>query len=443
LEAAKTVWERVLGQLQLQVSRANYSTWLANSHGVRYNEGVFVVAVPNTFVAEWLKKRLYSLLKKTLSEIIGLDVEVQFNISGSAHDSNSPPYMVSQHDGGTSTKARTYQFSPQYTFDSFVVGDCNRLAYAATMEITINPGHVYNPLFLYGATGQGKTHLLHAIGHKALNNGLQVIYTTGERFTNDFVFAIKQKNISSFQSKFNTVRVLLFDDIQFISGKKQTQQSLLNIFDTLYSANCQFVITADCHPEEIDALNSKLKSRLEWGPIFPVQPPGFETRFSILRIKSTEMNLVIGDEVLRLLADRIQDNARRLEGALIYLSAQSKLTGIEITPQTVNNMLTNTTLNKRSTQVLLQTVSNYFNLLPEELTSKARDRKTSLARHIAMYLLREDYGNLLTEIGKHLGNRSHATVLHGYRQIANSISSNTQLLKQVEDIRNQIKKSIS
>ncbi len=443
MEAAKEVWERVLGQLQLQVSKANYSTWLADSDGVRYDEGVFVVAVPNAFVAEWLKKRLYSLIKKALSEIVGLDVNVQFSIRGSDREPNPPIYMASQHDGGTSTKARTYQFYPQYTFDSFVVGDCNRLAYAATMEVAINPGHSYNPLFLYGATGQGKTHLLHAIGHKALDKGLQVIYTTGERFTSDFVFSAKQKKIASFQNKFNTVRILLFDDIQFISGKKQTQQSLLHIFDALFSYNCQFVVTSDCHPDEIDAFNIKLKSRLEGGPIFPVQPPGFETRLYILRAKSIEMNLAISDEVLQLLAERVQDNARRLEGALIYLSAQTKLTGMEITPQTVNNMLTNTTLYKRSTQLLIQTVSTYFNLLPEELSSKARDRKTSLARHIAMYLLRDDYGNLLADIGKHLGNRSHATVLHGYRHIAANISSNTQLRKQVEDIRNQIKKSLS
>lgn len=443
MEAAKKVWERVLGQLQLQVSRANYSTWLANSYGVSYDEGVFVVAVPNTFVAEWLKKRLYSLVKKTLSEIVGLDVNVQFSILGNSHKPASPLHMSNQHDGGTSTKARTYQFSPQYTFDSFVVGDCNRLAYAATMEIAINPGQSYNPLFLYGSTGQGKTHLLHAIGNKALASGLKVIYTTGERFTNDYVFSVKQKNVASFQNKFNTVRLLLFDDIQFISGKKQTQQSLLHIFDALYSTNCQFVITSDCHPNEIDAFNIKLKSRLEGGPIFPVQPPEFETRLSILRTKSQEMQLVISDEVLQLLAERVQDNARRLEGALIYLTAQTKLTGLEITPQTVNNMLTNTTLNKRSTQIVIQTVSTYFNLLPEDLTSKSRDRKTSLARHITMYLLREDYGNLLTDIGKNLGNRSHATILHGYRNVVNQISDNIQLRKQVEDIRNQIKKSLA
>jgi len=441
LEAAKDIWERVLGELQLQVSRANYTTWLANSYGASFNDGVFVVGVPNAFVAEWLTKRLSSLVKKTLSKIVDLDVNIQFSIDNRSHNESCPLTMARQHDGGTSTKARTSMFSPQYTFDSFVVGDCNRLPYAATMEVATNPGLSYNPIFIYGATGQGKTHLLHAIGNKAVDRGLQVIYTTGERFTNDFVLSLRQKKFESFQSKFNKTRILLFDDIQFLNGKKQTQRSLLHIFNALFSNNCQFIITADRHPDEMDSFNSQLKSRLVWGPVFPIREPDFDTRLAILRTKAAEMSLLISDEIMQLLAERIQNNSRRLEGALIYLTAQAKLTGMEINKQTVNNMLTNMTKNKRSTQILLQTVSNYFNLLPEDLTGKTRDHKTSKARQIAMYLMRVDRGLSLADIGRQLGNRTHATVIHGYKRIADNIHSDARLNNQLLEIRDQLRKS--
>lgn len=441
MEAAKDIWERVLGELQLQVSKANYTTWLANSYGASFSDGVFIVEVPNAFVAEWLTKRLSSLVKKTLTKIIGLDINIQFSINNRAQDESCPPTMAIQHDGGTSTKARTSRFSPQYTFDSFVVGSCNHLAYAATMEVASNPGLSYNPIFIYGATGQGKTHLLHAIGNKAVDNGLQVIYTTGERFTNDFVLSLRQKKFDSFQTKFNKTRILLFDDIQFINGKKQTQLSLLHIFNALFSNNCQFIITADRHPDEMDSFNSQLKSRLVWGPVFLIQDPDYDTRLSILRTKAAEMSLLISDELMQLIAGRIQNNSRRLEGALIYLTAQAKLTGMEINQQTVNNMLTNMTKNKRGTQILIQTVSNYFNLLPEDLTSKNRDRKTSQARQIAMFLMREDSNLSLADIGRQLGNRTHATIIHGYKRIAENIHSDTRLKNQLLEIRDQLRKN--
>ena len=443
MEAAKDIWKRVLGELQLQVSRANYSTWLANSYGASFDDGVFVVDVPNAFVAEWLTKRLSSLVKNTLSNIVGQDVNIQFSINNRAHDESCPQTMARQHDGGTSTMTRTSMFSSQYTFDSFVVGDCNRLAYAAAMEVATNPGRSYNPIFIYAATGQGKTHLLHAIGNRAAENGLQVIYTTGERFTNDFVLSLKQKKFDSFQSRFNKTHILLFDDIQFINGKKQTQRSLLQIFNTLISSNCQFIVTADRHLDEMDSFNSQLKSRLEWGPVFPLQAPDFDTRVAILRTKAAEMSLLISDEIMQLLAERIQNNSRRLEGALIYLTAQAKLTGMEINQQTVNNMLTNITQNNRSTKILLQTVANYFNLLPDDLPSKTRDRKTSHARQIAMYLMRVDSGLSLADIGRQLGNRTHATVIHGYKRIADNIRSDARLNNQVLEIREQFKKSSS
>jgi len=437
LESAKEIWETALGELQLQVSKANYSTWLKDCHGVSCQESVFIVGVPNTFIAEWLTKRLHSLVRKILAQILGRDIDVQFIIHNQEQRQSSSLASANQTDGGTSTKERVHRFNPKYTFDNFIVGDCNRLAYAATIEVAENPGRNYNPLFIYGSTGQGKTHLLHAIGRRATNNGLQVAYTGAEQFTNEFVLAIKQGNADDFCSKFTSVHMLLFDDLQFINNKKQTQQCFFQIFNILHNNNRQIVITADRHPKDMPLLSNKLRSRLECGLIAPIQPPDFETRLSILRAKAQQMMITNSDKVLYLLAEQIKENVRRLEGALIYLSAQSRLTGTELTPQTVNRLLTST-ITKQDRQLVAQTVADYFNLSMMELTGKSRDRKTSLARQIAMYLMREEGNYSFSEIGKALGNRNHATIIHGYRKIASEMSINSKLCHQVSEIRGKI-----
>jgi ATPase involved in DNA replication initiation len=221
LESAKELWGKALGELQIQVSKANYVTWLSNSQGTSYQDNVFTVSVPNIFVAEWLSQRLHSLVRKTLANIVGRDVDVQFVVRGQDQLQARPLAYASQTDGGTSSKAKRNRFNPKYTFDNFIVGDCNRLAYAAAVEVAENPGHTYNPLFLYSTTGQGKTHLLHAIGHAATNNGFQVAYTTAEQFTNEFVVAVREKRAEDFRSKFRNVHTLLFDDIQFLNGKNR------------------------------------------------------------------------------------------------------------------------------------------------------------------------------------------------------------------------------
>jgi len=437
LESAREIWESALGELQLQVSRANYTTWLKNSYGTDFQENIFVVGVPNTFVAEWLTKRLHSLIRRTLTQIIGKEIEVQFIVYNKEQIQAGSLAYANQTDGGTSTKVKIDRFNPKYTFDNFIVGDCNRLAYAATVEAVENPGHTYNPLFIYSSTGQGKTHLLHAIGHRAVNNGLQVAYTSAEQFTNEFVIAIKQRQIEDFRNKFKSARIFIFDDMQFISDKKQTLQCFFQTFNELYHNNCQIVITADCHPKDMALLSDKLKSHLEWGLIVSIQPPGFETRLSILRAKAKEMMMLASDEVLQLVAKRIWENIRQLEGALIYLSAKAKLTGMKLTSQTVNKLLTST-INKQDSRLIMQTVANYFNLSTEELSGGKRDKRTALARQIAIYLIREEDNYSFTEIGKVLGNRNHATMIHGYKKIAAGISINPKLHRQLLEIQEKI-----
>ena len=308
------------------------------------------------------------------------------------------------------------------------------------MEVAENPGNTYNPLFIYSSAGQGKTHLLHAIGHVAASNGLRVAYTSAEQFTSEFVLAIRQKQVENFRSKFRNIHTLLFDDIQFIANKRQTLQCFLHIFIELHSNNQQIVITADCHPQDMPLLSNKLKSRLECGLAVSIQPPDFETRLSILQAKAGEMMTPKLKEVLRLVAEKMHENVRQLEGAWAYLTAHAKLSGTELTPQIVNKLSTNIT-NKQNKGAIVQIVAQYFDLSAEELTGKKRDKRTSRTRQIAMYLMREESNYSFTEIGKELGGRNHATISHGYEKIANEMNINHKLYEQLSGIKEKINSS--
>lgn len=435
MESAKRIWKRALGELQLQVSKANYDTWLSSSQGLNYEHNVFVIGVPNVFVAEWLSKRLYPLVRKTLVDIVARDVDVQFLVYNPEQPSVNPSAMHT--DGGTSTKAPQCRLNPRYTFDNLVVSDFNRLAYAAAVEVAENPGSSYNPLFIHSSTGQGKTHLLHAIGHLTANHGLRTAYTTAEQFANEFVSAVRENQVDKFRSKFRSVQILLFDDAQFLVDKKQTLQCFFHTFDELYSNNRQIVITADCAPKEMQPVSNKLKSRLEGGLVIDIQPPDFQTRVDILRAKAEKTMTDQLDGVLRVVAEKVCQNVRQLEGALICLTAHAKLTGTKLTPQIVNKLLTGAP-RKQDTKSLLQAVADHFDLSTEELTGKKRDKRTSLARHIAVYLMREEHNSSLTEIGSVLGGRNHATVLHGYERIAGELNLNPHLQDHVAEIKKKI-----
>jgi chromosomal replication initiator protein len=435
LEPPEEIWQSALGKLQIQVSKANYATWLSNSQGIGCHDSIFVVSVPNIFIAEWLSKRLYPLVRKTLVAIMGKDVDVQFVVQSSEQLTSSA--SAKQTDGGTSTKAKQHRFNPRYTFDNFVVSDSNRLPYAAAVEVAENPGSSYNPLFIHSSTGQGKTHLLHAIGHLTTNNGAQAAYTAAEQFANEFVSAVRENQVDKFRSKFRNIHIFLFDDIHFLLDKKQTLQCFFHIFNELYSNNHQIVITADCAPGDLHPLSSKLKSRLEGGLVVDIQPPDFETRLNILRAKADTTTTSDLEAVLQVVAKRVCDNVRQLEGALVYLTAQARLSATEITPETINKLLTST-YHKQDIKLLLRTVAEHYNLSTEELISKRRDRKTTLARGVAIYLMREGYNCSLTEIGKELGGRNHATILHGYEKLASELSTNPNLANQISEIRLKI-----
>jgi len=366
---------------------------------------------------------------------MGNDVDVKFVVQNSEPLAASP--LARQTDGGTSTKAKQYRFNPRYTFDNFVVSDSNRLAYAAAVEVAENPGSSYNPLFIHSSTGQGKTHLLHAIGHLTTNNGLQAAYITAEQFANEFVLAVRDKQVDKFRSKFRSIHIFLFDDVHFLIDKKQTLQCFFHTFNELYSNNLQIVITADCAPQDLHPISSKLKSRLEGALVVDIQPPDFETRLNILRAKAETMMTSDLEGVLHVIAEKVCENVRQLEGALVYLTAQAKLSGTKITPETINKLLTSTS-RKQDIRLLLRVVADHFNVPAEDLISKKKDRKTTLARHVAIYLMREGCNCSLAEIGKELGGRNHATILHGYEKIASGLSIKPNLANQIAEIKEKI-----
>jgi len=440
LHSAKEIWKRVLGELETQISRANYTTWLSESRGLSYRDNILVVGVSNVFVAEWLSRRLYPLVRKTLIAVTGTDADVQFVIHDGAPASAG--CATNQTDGGTSSKATRHTFNPRYTFDRLVVSDFNRLAYAAAVEVAENPGTSYNPLFIHSGTGQGKTHLLHAIGHLMSDSGLRAAYITAEQFASEFVSAVRDNQVDKFRSRFRGIHVLLFDDVHFLIDKKQTLQCFFHTLDELYSNNHQIVVTADCAPKDMQTLSSKLKSRLEGGLIVDIQAPDLETRVDILRAKTEKDTAHQLEDVLRAVAERVSGNIRQLEGALMYLTAQAKLSGAKLTPQAINKLLTGTTP-KRDIRILLQAVAEHFGLTTEDITGKKRDKKTTLARHTAIYLIREERQSSLTEIGKELGGRNHTTILHGYERIASELNVNPALGGQIARIREKINVSRS
>ena len=437
MESAHETWQKALGELQTQVSRVNYNTWLSNSHGVSCENGVFVVGTPSAFVAEWLTKRLRSLVKKTLTHVVGCDTEVEFIAHDRLRPQRRPQLQSALADGGVSTRARVEALNSRFTFDNFVVGSCNRLACATALEVAENSPSSFNPLYLYSGTGQGKTHLLQAIGHAARLSGREVLYMTAERFTDEFVLSVRQKRVEEFSSRFKSLSLLLFDDIQFLANKRQTLQCFYHIFDELHQKNCQIAVTGDRHPRDIQMLGEKLRSRLESGMVASIQPPECETRLCFLEARSAEADIVVPADALRLLAEEVRGNMRQLEGALVYLAAHARLTGDVISAQSVHNLLTSISSTGDSGAIVHE-VADSFDVPMEQLLGKKRDRKTALARHVAMYLMRTETGCSLSEIGRQLGNRNHATVLHGYNRISEELTQNPKLSKQLARIRERL-----
>ncbi|MBM3166666.1 MAG: chromosomal replication initiator protein DnaA [Chloroflexi bacterium] len=464
LRTAREIWEAALGELQLQVNKSNFDTWLKGTTGISHQDDTLVVGVPNVFVADWLANRLYSLISRTLANIVGKRLDVQFVVHIRRRAEERPAAMT---DGGTSTLVcqptkdgntskwdafhsildggpKVNHYNPRYTFESFVTGECNRMAYTAALEVVESPGQTHNPLFIYGDTALGKTHLLHAIAHAAEAKGLRTVCTSAERFTIEFVTAIKSGTTPKFRHKFRNCDVFLLDDLHFLSGKAQTQECIFHTFNELYDQNCQIVITGDRPPRELTSLQKKLRSRLEWGLAVNLQAPEPETRLAILKAKAKRFKTPVPPEVLQYLANNFQQNVRELEGALNRVVAYAKLSGASLDTRlarlAVQDLLPpeGHPTSAGPAERTIEAVASYYGLTPQALSGKKRDKKAVLARHVAMYLLREHDNCGLTEIGRMLGNRDHSTVLHGCRKIATEINTDSTLASSVQGILQQL-----
>lgn len=458
MKPANEIWEIALGELQLQVSKPNYDTWLKNTIGIGFQDNSFIIGAPNTFISEWLGKRLHSLINRTLTSIIGKPITVQFIVQNSI-DALSYSQSVKQGDssrlepawqpdGGTSVKIapplKQGRLNPKYTFSTFIAGESNQLAYATALEVSENPGKSYNPLYIYGDTGLGKTHLLHAIGHTAKINGYRILWTSAEHLTSEFILALKNKETEDFQSKYRSVDVLLVDDFQFLVGKSQTQECFFHIFDDLHNKDCQIVITCDSPPRDMRSFKKKLISRLEWGLIADIKPPDYNTRLAILTHKARQLKISATTDVLRYIATQFTNNIRELEGGLNRVVTYAKLSGANLDIKVAVKALSflvedvNKVHSPITAEEIINTVARYYTLPAEALTGQRRDKKTALARQVAMYILRLHNNQSLSAIGKLLGGRDHSTILHGYGKIAEEENSNPQLHQAITEILQEI-----
>jgi chromosomal replication initiator protein len=436
-KSAQEIWETALGELQIQVSKANYRTWFEKTIGLSYQNNQFVIGVPNTFVAEYLDKNQRSLIEKTLIGLTLGDIKVIFSVTAS--EQGSPRSYHARQASSLNKQASFPMFKPKYTFDSFVVGGCNRLAYAGALAIAENPGHSYNPLLICGGVGLGKTHLLHAIGHVAQAKNLQVLYVTGEQFTNEFINAIRERTTTEFRQKYRSVDMLLVDDVQFISGKEQTEECFFHTFNELHNANHQIAITSNHPPKAIPLLQERLRSRFEWGLITDIQSPDFETRLAILQSKTEQAKAKITIDVLEFIAKQIKQNIRELEGNLNRVIAYAKLLSTLPTPdlaaRALENLATKTPKTTPHTPtLLLEAVANCFQLPVTALRSRKRDKETVLARQVAMYLIKQETNYSLAQIGRVLGNRNPSTVSHACEKIAYTIETNPHLKRKIFNI---------
>jgi chromosomal replication initiator protein len=441
------VWQAALGELQLQMTRDTFNTWLKPTRVISYEDSALIIGVENGYVKEWLSNRLLSTIQRTVTSIVGRTVDVSFAVwSKKSENADQPPLL----NGLVLAKRANQTQSPingnchlnvRYTFDSFVVGPSNRLAHAASLAVAEQPAVAYNPLFLYGGVGLGKTHLLHAIGHECQSQGLQVLYVSSENFTNDIVDAIRTHATDGFREKYRNTDLLLIDDIQFIAGKERTQEEFFHTFNSLHEANKQVVISSDRQPRALVPLEERLRSRFEWGLTADIQPPDLETRVAILSSKANSQSVTVRDDLLYFIAQHVQKNIRELEGALNRVLAYVRLTGHPMTKDTAELALTDmlTSPVTLTPAEIVKEVAQYYNLSDDALRGRARSKEIARSRQIAMYLAREETKASLPQIGEALG-RDHTTVLYGYDKISQRIEEDDHLRRDVLTIRERLYK---
>ncbi|TJX66455.1 chromosomal replication initiator protein DnaA [Soehngenia saccharolytica] len=436
------LWEEVLNLIKVELTEVSFNTWLKTITPVSISDDEIILAAPNDFTKGILEGRYLNLIKNAIKEVSKKDYKINFIVPGEELNN----IKVSPKEKKEIESEYRNQLNPKYTFSTFVTGKSNEFAHAASLAVAEAPAQAYNPLFIYGGVGLGKTHLMHAIGHYILtqNPKAKVVYVSSEKFTNELINSIREYRNEEFRNKYRNVDVLLVDDIQFIAGKEGTQEEFFHTFNALHEANKQIIISSDRPPKEIPTLEDRLRSRFEWGLITDIQPPDFETRIAILKKKANIENLTIPDEVFHLIANNIQSNIRELEGALIKIVAYSSLTNRAITEELAEEALkdlVNTNKKKEITVDLIKDiVSKEFNIKIDDFDSKKRTREIAFPRQVAMYLTRELTDLSLPKIGDEFGGRDHTTVIHAYDKITNDMKNDMSLKIKIEHIIEDLKK---
>ncbi|KXH80578.1 chromosomal replication initiator protein DnaA [Sporosarcina sp. HYO08] len=444
MEHLEELWNGVLSKAEEKISRPSFETWLKSTKLLSYGDEEATIAVPNSFSKDWLETHYVHLITGILSELTGEDRIIQFVVPNDMEEENDfrlpkPTVKPTETVQSNSTPA---MLNPKYTFETFVIGSGNRFAHAASLAVAEAPAQAYNPLFIYGGVGLGKTHLMHAIGHYVLeqNPSAKVVYLSSEKFTNEFINSIRDNKAVEFRNRYRNVDVLLIDDIQFLAGKEQTQEEFFHTFNTLHEEIKQIVISSDRPPKEIPTLEDRLRSRFEWGLITDIAPPDLETRIAILRKKAKADGLIdVPNEVMLYIANQIDSNIRELEGALIRVVAYSSLVNMDITTDLAAEALKDIIPNARPRTVTIldiqKSVGEHFNIKLEDFAAKKRTRSIAFPRQVAMYLSRELTDFSLPKIGSEFGGRDHSTVIHAHEKISKMLKDDQSLQQDIQEIR--------
>jgi len=439
------LWIKTISFLEKQLSVPEYAAWIETIHPISFNDNELILGVPSSLAREKVEQKYLDLLRTSFSKTAGKDVsdlKVILSVdSNSTISLGSSPILIPQ-----SNDWEKPNLNPRYSFSSFVVGNSNKFAHAAAVAVAESPAKSYNPLFIYGGVGLGKTHLMHAIGHQVLkkNQSARIVYSSSEKFTNELINSIRDDKTEDFRQKYRNVDVLLIDDIQFLAGKERTQEEFFHTFNSLHDALKQIVLTSDRPPKEIPTLEDRLRSRFEWGLLADIQPPDLETRIAILRKKAETEHIDIPDEVILFIADRIPSNIRELEGALVRIKAYCTLNQIspnpEIAEEILKDILPKTVTKKISVSTIQRVVSEHYSIKPGLMRAKKRTREVAFPRQVAMYITRSLTNYSLPAIGEEFGGRDHTTVLHAYEKIKTDLENNPQLSQEISGIIEKIQR---
>jgi chromosomal replication initiator protein len=434
---AGEVWQQAMPRIERQLAKPSFEAFFKHMRPMTLNQDVFIISVPSLFAKEWLEGRYRRMITETLQEILNRGIDVQFVVADDEPARSAPPREPAATRAGA---ADALAITRRYTFDSFVIGSGNRFAHAASLAVAEAPAKTYNPLFIYGGVGLGKTHLLQAIGHHVLTHQrlTKVMYVSSEKFTNDLINSIRDDKTVEFRNKYRTADVLLIDDIQFLAGKERTQEEFFHTFNALHESNRQLIISSDRPPREIPTLEDRLRSRFEWGLIADIQPPDYETRIAILRKKAELDAIDLPDEVAHYVAQHISSNIRELEGALSRLRAHAQMSrvpvSVDLAAEVLREILPKARIRPITIPAIQRAVAEFFGIRVEEMKAKRRTKGVAFPRQVAMYLSRELTDASLPRIGEEFGGRDHTTVMHACDRVKSAVIQDTHLAAGVKSL---------